>query len=822
MSSIDRQASLDAKVQELVQQYGHESVLIAVNNNGNPDEASRPSTPQLPGAPEIENKEQRRLSVFLGDNSELQANLLKDMKSSILHAKSFASALLDVDIKVLVKSFLNAIKLSNVIEDDVEVWFNKIFPTLNVDEKMQNVLDNTKLFLQNLAKLIRPMMKLSRFGVAGRILFSLSVSYFDLVTDVLVAIEYRKVGLLSWFYLSATFIGLALFWQVLLTIMQYHRHTKFQLVVQSAIAATGLSPVFEGFGVWIGREANSTKLMFAPSVMLAVVKSVEVGFESLPESIIQSIAIMQLDYEQISSVLVASLFASFGATAFIMTDANISIARSYSYNMIGDEYVCFVPNNMKKAVPFVLSMLLFNFFYSMSFALCTATLFFVQDSFRPILGLMTAELLIYCSFKVYEGEMFSFAFVNMPNRLVDIPMGILLKTLYYVTTSAAPLTIVFQPWNGGPHMFVSLILYRFIMNAVVVLYSAPFVASKSWMKEDVLLTAFFAIWTLSLIFLVTMYRCSELEVNLFKRMSGKMFYQQVVANRDKQYLSQMSSKKHFSCLSICSDMDASKPHTVCYLPLPPNSTSLNIAGPASSPTCAYITPADPSDPSEPSDPSDPSDPNNTPTLTVATFSTTSVTSIGSIPFPDAESCCVDLSSRVYVFTSSHVSILVPEFTPTGDPCIPATSTLNPVHPDPLAWTFGSIRHSTSLRPSTLILELLYSPNLSLMTFNENNTVTRTDLRIPLCTNPKSITKLRRTGDDICIFYDLFYDIYTVIGSMVYSSQRYNYDSASTSWVTSLLTALSTTPSNLHIDYNAYTTATHLRIYSPPPSSLSPI
>ncbi|GMI13114.1 hypothetical protein TrVE_jg2569 [Triparma verrucosa] len=260
-------------------------------------------------------------------------------------------------------------------------------------------------------------------------------------------------------------------------------------------------------------------------------------------------------------------------------------------------------------------------------------------------------------------------------------------------------------------------------------------------------------------------------------------------------------------------MDASKPHTVCYLPLPPNLTSLNISGPASSPTCAYITPADPSDPS---------DPNNTPTLTVATFSTTSVTSIGSIPFPDAESCCVDLSSRVYVFTSSHVSTLIPEFTPTGDPCIPATSTLNPVHPDPLAWTFGPIRHSTSLRPSTLILELLYSPNLSLMTFNENNTVTRTDLRIPLCTNPKSITKLRRTGDDICIFYDLFYDIYTVIGSMVYSSQRYNYDSASTSCVTSLLTALSTTPSNLHIDYNAYTTATHLRIYSPPPPSLLPL
>ncbi|GMH73325.1 hypothetical protein TL16_g06158 [Triparma laevis f. inornata] len=204
-----------------------------------------------------------------------------------------------------------------------------------------------------------------------------------------------------------------------------------------------------------------------------------------------------------------------------------------------------------------------------------------------------------------------------------------------------------------------------------------------------------------------------------------------------------------------------------------------------------------------------------PTLTVATFSSNSsssnsstmITSIITTPIPSAESVYLDLSLKIYAFTSSTVTIYSPPtFTPSNDPCIPSTSMLTVIKT--LPWSHGPLRHSTSLKPSTLILELLYSPTLTLITFGSaSESLTCTPLKIPLQTSLKSITPL--TSHSISLNYPQFHDTITLTNTLIHSSKR-------------TVSSSTESQSTIYPFYSVSKTAQSLNFLSTPPTSLLPL
>jgi len=500
----------------------------------------------------------RRLSAFLGDTPAAAASLINSMPTGFLHSKSFAQLLSYEEISKLVTSYLNAIKMSNGIEEAISFWFEKMFPSgdnFELDDIMVNMLDNLKLFLTRLANLIRPLMKMSRIGVAVRIFVALSIGYFDLTTDLLVANQYYEKGLTGWFYGSVTFVILTLIFHVIFAFMQYHRVSFQSAFKQSLIALTGLAPVVEGFQVWVGSEKDDG-LMFDATVMLALIKATEVGLESLPESIIQCIAMQEMPYEDITNVLAFSISTSFLAIAFIITDANLSVARSYSLVCPGDEYHNWIPDKLSAVVKCLFGMFVFILFYSMCFVLAMSALYNQRQSFIPIGILLYAEFSIIMVYKILKGEFFEFAFMSAYAPKTDVFFGIFCHIMYYITTCAAPLVVIGHPWAMGPVLWHGLILWRFISNTIIILFCVNQVGDTTWITKEALLIAYFSSLLLSLaggLFHIY-YKQKRVPRNPCRNECAKGFSHNVVFNKDFAPYNTFESKEKYPYECRCVGM----------------------------------------------------------------------------------------------------------------------------------------------------------------------------------------------------------------------------------------------------------------------------
>ena len=77
------------------------------------------------------------------------------------------------------------------------------------------------MFFVEIAMLMKPLVKMARIGVLTRVLFSLILSYTDLLTSVLFCRDYWNTGRTKLAYASGGCIALALFVQAVTTFFQY-------------------------------------------------------------------------------------------------------------------------------------------------------------------------------------------------------------------------------------------------------------------------------------------------------------------------------------------------------------------------------------------------------------------------------------------------------------------------------------------------------------------------------------------------------------------------------------------------------------------------
>lgn len=90
------------------------------------------------------------------------------------------------------EQLLIAIKNSSAeVAKDTKTWFFNNFPTKDMpDEAQANLVE----FLVFIAVQTRVMMKIARIGVALKLAMTLSLGYFDVLTDLLVAKSYYDAG----------------------------------------------------------------------------------------------------------------------------------------------------------------------------------------------------------------------------------------------------------------------------------------------------------------------------------------------------------------------------------------------------------------------------------------------------------------------------------------------------------------------------------------------------------------------------------------------------------------------------------------------------
>ena len=119
--------------------------------------------------------------------------------------------------------------------------------------------------------------------VAAKLVFSLSLGYSDIASDVSVAQAYHDRGMTTWFRLAVFFLAFPLLVQCFVIFFQYKLVGFRVWVPRVLLTAVGLAPALEGFRVWTG---DTRAGLLDADQILALLKGIGVRSEYVWEGIV--------------------------------------------------------------------------------------------------------------------------------------------------------------------------------------------------------------------------------------------------------------------------------------------------------------------------------------------------------------------------------------------------------------------------------------------------------------------------------------------------------------------------------------------------------
>ena len=171
-----------------------------------------------------------------------------------------------------------------------------------------------------------PLEARNKKYLAAKLLIVLSLIYSDMTTDILVWKEFIEMGEYSWANLCLGFFSSSLVVQVLITYVAYRNLPWKKLVLRMLCSLFGLNPLVTSWEVWTGKKETGN---MGTMELLSASRLTEVGMESLPESIVQSIFMMQTTYDKITNTQIISVLIGFLSVAYSLASTAIEQELSW-------------------------------------------------------------------------------------------------------------------------------------------------------------------------------------------------------------------------------------------------------------------------------------------------------------------------------------------------------------------------------------------------------------------------------------------------------------------------------------------------------------
>ena len=443
-------------------------------------------------------KEQRRLSLDLGEPViEFFANMFPGFLKNITIITKISSE----DMAKLAVSYIEAIEISSMhTREDMTRWFDANFPSLeSTDRDFKAAVRNFRVLLTELAVLMRPMIKMFRVALGLRLSVIAISSYADMVTDVLVTIDFFKKGQTSMGAASVSCVCTALLFQFLCIIMQYHgQKQNKKSFYMGIITLVGLGPLLQAWEVFRGIEQGEG-MMCDPSRMLATTKAIEILFESLPESILQATALLSTEHTKLSTINYIGIGSSLFSAGFILTDANLGICKSLMMNSPNNPYYNMLPGKKARFTRCMSGYALFTTMY-FSTSVFTSALVYLKYGGTSILRVVVAEVSVMFLYKHFvDGELLAYSLISKPSRL-DPLFGLLVKFAYYLSTCVTYIPFLKNPCELGAHVAAALIVWRMVTNSALVVLTLPGLVDEGtlpWMTVTAGLAGYFSCLFLS-------------------------------------------------------------------------------------------------------------------------------------------------------------------------------------------------------------------------------------------------------------------------------------------------------------------------------------
>ncbi|GMH96280.1 hypothetical protein TrVE_jg3705 [Triparma verrucosa] len=301
----------------------------------------------------------------------------------------------------------------------------------------------------------------------------LFVSYFDILTDLLVSKSYYDAGDFSTAYATGGFIAVAVFVQANLIFINCKNKPLRVRLARSFLALLGLGPLVEGF--YLLHENNSdSNLIVSQQAIYSAVRSVEVICESFPEAAIQLIKSMNQEVgSPIQAIRIISIISSIVSGTYIITDLNFLAYRPAKYRQSRNDpfYNWKTKAGPRESASQFMGMFIAMLSYFCQFVLTIALVLLSAPPYRNMFLLLIAfELLtIYC-YKASDRELFGVAVIGHPSFANSYLIPIFVTTLFYVLACLCPVMISASPLQLGPRPFSGIILWRLLTNGIVIFF----------------------------------------------------------------------------------------------------------------------------------------------------------------------------------------------------------------------------------------------------------------------------------------------------------------------------------------------------------------
>ena len=175
-----------------------------------------------------------------------------------------------------------------------------------------------------LAATLRYPLKLSRWRMVGRVMGILIISYADIVTDVLMLLQYSRSNMGA-FVASATFLGLGLLLHAFRAYLMNAGRGARAIAWEILLAATFMAPAVATYRFVVGEEPDKNRTtVLEPVFMYALVKMVELLGESIPECVLQASVLLSSDLADVTYLSVISFAGSLLAAGMLIADLNLT------------------------------------------------------------------------------------------------------------------------------------------------------------------------------------------------------------------------------------------------------------------------------------------------------------------------------------------------------------------------------------------------------------------------------------------------------------------------------------------------------------------
>ena len=438
-------------------------------DNGETEHDQDNNSLQVDQADEVvsEGVSMRRQSVDMGTSLSTDVVLAGDY--GVISPKSEdLDALGDGYFTNLVESCITTIKGCTSLSVAVESWADGALPK-GMGEEGRRFARYYKRFLKALAIRIVTWLKMARIGLAVRISVALLLTYYDIVTDVLVSLEYVNTpGREQYFKASVGIMVLAISGHCIISYLNNKKKATKVRIIRLLTSLFMMTPVIDGYNVWVGKEKDLEE-QFSPTQSLVASRVVELMGESLPESVIQTYILLNSSSEDTSAIMVFSILASLSASAFIMTDSSISNEREhmgksylgpYAHPVFG-----YVPTKVGNQMGLYFGMFCFLFGY-LGLNIFTLTTMATHLPKILIPSIHVVEFILFILFLYKNGNIY---FVGAPldNEVIS---SVLVNLGYYLLMAFLPWTTLRNSMNCGGKMFSGWIMYTTLKNIIVSSY----------------------------------------------------------------------------------------------------------------------------------------------------------------------------------------------------------------------------------------------------------------------------------------------------------------------------------------------------------------